>query len=1039
MDTSDPSQNSSAEKSTLKVHLPNSGFNVVRYGDSIDIKGIILTVTERLSTGNGHYNGCFALRLTQLDSKESYWLHKDLTMQQVSEKYIKQFPDDAEWRYDLRIRYPPPKLTDLYEKDKATLSFYYQQIRSDYYLELHKNIDQEVALQLSYLEIRKYLKDISTGLDKKSTLEYLVREIGLQKFIPQSLQDKIKPKILKKHIQSQFKKAGNITELDCMLKFLELLKLHTNFDQEHFQVDYGTSSSFTIPIELIVGPDIGIQALASRRIDFTHIRKLNIEECKESGKVALRLMLTSSNEILCFTCSNIVVAESLAELIDGYCRLHSEGKESVWILQENDGGNSVYQSDTKVLGMKTKFSGSGGILLAEDYAEIIEEGDYSVPAVRDYELNRGHIELGIILGKGQFGDVHKGTVTTKEGNVLPVAIKTCKSDADASTTDKFLEEAYIMQKFDHPHIIKLIGVCSDSPVWIVMELAKLGELRAYLQSKKPDLELETLLTFTFQLSTALSYLESKKYVHRDIAARNVLVSSETCVKLADFGLSRWMGSDQSYYRASKGKLPIKWMSPESINFRRFTTASDVWMFGVCIWEILMLGVKPFQGVKNNDVIGKIENGERLPLPENCPPRLYSLMSQCWSYEPTKRPSFKDIKEILQEILLEERSSQQNTMRRETRRMAAMSWGSSDDVSPPPKPLRHQETSSLVTTNSTNLVPQTYIVAQNPEVLAHLMRENENRGITPAMYTIPASPSQYVIRRSELAHGNPVNEQVLEQKLRQQQMESSEDSRWLAESEVNLEKRLSRLPPESLSIESATITHSLHRLNGSEIDSSAPANETSSSRTASIENSTESLNRSKSSSPVLSSSRLNSLERHVEKKESLTVDRGKDKVYKCTTEVVKAIMLLSQGVQQSQSEQYLDLVKNVGLELRQLLTSVDEIVVNFPSHMLREVEMAHQVLSKDMSDLVGAMKLAQQYSKTTLDAEYRKGMLSTAHVLAMDSKNLLDVIDNLRLHHRQEAEKSANSNEELGDKNAVFSDVDSVLVQSEFTSESNSST
>lgn len=136
-----------------------------------------------------------------------------------------------------------------------------------------------------------------------------------------------------------------------------------------------------------------------------------------------------------------------------------------------------------------------------------------------------------------------------------------------------------MQKFDHPHIIKLIGVCSDSPMWIIMELAKLGELRAYLQSRKPQLELETLLTFAFQLSTALSYLESKKYVHRDIAARNVLVSSETSVKLADFGLSRWMGQDQSYYRASKGKLPIKWMSPESINFRRFTTASDVWMFG----------------------------------------------------------------------------------------------------------------------------------------------------------------------------------------------------------------------------------------------------------------------------------------------------------------------------------------------------------------------------------------------------------------------------------------------------------------------------
>lgn len=128
----------------------------------------------------------------------------------------------------------------------------------------------------------------------------------------------------------------------------------------------------------------------------------------------------------------------------------------------------------------------------------------------------------------------------------------------------------------------------------------------------------------------------------------MLVSSHHCVKLADFGLSRWV-QDQSYYKASKGKLPIKWMSPESINFRRFTPASDVWMFGVCMWEVLMMGVKPFQGIKNNDVIGKIENGERLALPPKCPPRLYSLMSQCWSFEPSKRPTFKDIKEVLKYV------------------------------------------------------------------------------------------------------------------------------------------------------------------------------------------------------------------------------------------------------------------------------------------------------------------------------------------------------------------------------------------------------
>lgn len=135
-----------------------------------------------------------------------------------------------------------------------------------------------------------------------------------------------------------------------------------------------------------------------------------------------------------------------------------------------------------------------------------------------------------------------------------------------------------MQQFDHQHIIKLLGICSTSPIWIVMEWAKLGELRAYLQNNRHTLNTHTLLTFAYQLSTALSYLESKGFVHRDIAARNVLVSEKDCVKLADFGLSRWL-EESNYYKASKGKLPIKWMAPESINFRRFTTASDVWMFG----------------------------------------------------------------------------------------------------------------------------------------------------------------------------------------------------------------------------------------------------------------------------------------------------------------------------------------------------------------------------------------------------------------------------------------------------------------------------
>lgn len=149
----------------------------------------------------------------------------------------------------------------------------------------------------------------------------------------------------------------------------------------------------------------------------------------------------------------------------------------------------------------------------------------------------------------------------------------------------------------------------------------------------------------------------------DIAARNVLVSNHESVKLADFGLSRQLTLDNSYYKgrpwgkgdendcccclASKGKLPIKWMAPESINFRRFTHLSDVWMFAVCMWEILTMGKKPFQGIANADVIDQIENGVRLPLPgAYCPKRLFELLQDCWAYEPTNRPTFQRIESCL---------------------------------------------------------------------------------------------------------------------------------------------------------------------------------------------------------------------------------------------------------------------------------------------------------------------------------------------------------------------------------------------------------
>ncbi|XP_020291296.1 focal adhesion kinase 1 isoform X2 [Pseudomyrmex gracilis] len=730
------------DKATLKVHLPNGGFNVVKFGDAIDVKGIISLVTSRLAVGTRHYRNLYAMRLHHPGSGESYWLHQDTTMYQVQEKYERKHPH-CEWRYELRVRYLPQNLNDLYEKDKVTFYYYYDQVRNDYLQANHSALDQEVAVQLCCLEIRYFFKDMpQIALDKKSNLEYLEREVGLHKFLPRSVLNGMKPKALRKLIQQHFKKVAALTELECMFKFFDLLRAYYRFDQERFICALG--SSWSIPVELVIGPDLGISYMAhrvgtvpTRMAEFSQIQSIQtlVSDCKEHAKACIKLRVAGAAETLSITCSSLDQAESLADLIDGYCRLVTGSNTSLWNRKDaqppkyrQDGAGSPERGE--------KNAGKTGTILSEDYAEIVdEEGDYSTPATRDYEIVRNQVELGEIIGEGQFGNVHKGSYKGRDGQTIAVAVKTCKVDADLATAEKFLEEAYIMQQFEHPHIIRLIGVCSEAPIWLVMELARLGEMRAYLQSNKHRLDLATLLLYTFQLSTALSYLESKKFVHRDIAARNVLVSSHTCVKLADFGLSRWV-EDQSYYTASKCKLPIKWMAPESINFRRFTTSSDVWMFGVCMWEILMLGVKPFQGVKNNEVIRKLENGERLALPNHCPPRLYSLMSLCWSYEPSKRPTFKEIRETLHEILLEEKHQQQETMRRENRRVQAMSWGT-DDV-PPPKPSRQPQNTTEQSLLSAAPV-STYIVAQSPEVLAQLLKDNQARGVCPSVYTTPASP------------------------------------------------------------------------------------------------------------------------------------------------------------------------------------------------------------------------------------------------------------------------------------------------------------
>ncbi|EDL29416.1 PTK2 protein tyrosine kinase 2, isoform CRA_b, partial [Mus musculus] len=669
---------------------PTTWASIIRHGDATDVRGIIQKIVDSHKV---KHVACYGFRLSHLRSEEVHWLHVDMGVSSVREKYELAHPPE-EWKYELRIRYLPKGFLNQFTEDKPTLNFFYQQVKSDYMQEIADQVDQEIALKLGCLEIRRsYWEMRGNALEKKSNYEVLEKDVGLKRFFPKSLLDSVKAKTLRKLIQQTFRQFANLNREESILKFFEILSPVYRFDKECFKCALG--SSWIISVELAIGPEEGISYLTDKGCNPTHLADFNqVQTIQYSNsedkdrKGMLQLKIAGAPEPLTVTAPSLTIAENMADLIDGYCRLVNGATQSFIIRPQKEGERALPSipklANSEKQGMRTH---AVSVSETDDYAEIIDEEDtYTMPSTRDYEIQRERIELGRCIGEGQFGDVHQGVYLSPENPALAVAIKTCKNCTSDSVREKFLQEALTMRQFDHPHIVKLIGVITENPVWIIMELCTLGELRSFLQVRKYSLDLASLILYAYQLSTALAYLESKRFVHRDIAARNVLVSSNDCVKLGDFGLSRYM-EDSTYYKASKGKLPIKWMAPESINFRRFTSASDVWMFGVCMWEILMHGVKPFQGVKNNDVIGRIENGERLPMPPNCPPTLYSLMTKCWAYDPSRRPRFTELKAQLSTILEEEKVQQEERMRMESRRQATVSWDSGGSDEAPPKPSR----------------------------------------------------------------------------------------------------------------------------------------------------------------------------------------------------------------------------------------------------------------------------------------------------------------------------------------------------------------
>ncbi|XP_071222874.1 protein-tyrosine kinase 2-beta isoform X1 [Salvelinus alpinus] len=919
-------------------------FKLVRCHEGMTVRNIITAVLSSGCVGPDiQHSLCYGLLLKHLKSAEVHWLHPGLTVSELQLRYEQQHLE-AEWRYDLRIRYIPADFIEKFKEDRTTLLYFYQQVRSDYMQHYASKVSDGMALQLGCLEIRRFYKDMNpNGLEKKSNYELLEKDVGLGLFFPKEMTDTMKSKALRKMIQQTFQRYSCLKEEECVVKFFTTLADCYDYIQESFTCQL--VQGWSLAVDLVIGPE-GIRQRTDKNsvpvclASFSQVRSIRCSQ-QNDGQALLTVDIQGAKQPLSVTTDCLATAENMADLIDGYCRLGTSSDTSLIIRTNKERDSNFALPAIPTGGSKDVPRKSVNNRQGSDiYAEISEEKPDS--GCR-YSLSRDEIYLGRILGEGFFGEVHDGVYKSPTGERVRVAVKTCK-DCSADVKEKFMSEAVLMKTLDHPHIVRLIGVIEVDPVWIVMELYEYGELGTYLVEQQRSLTSVTLVLYSLQVCKALAYLEGLNMVHRDIAVRNVLVASADCVKLGDFGLSRYV-EEEEYYKASLSRLPIKWMAPESINFRRFTTASDVWMFGVCVWEVMSLGQQPFFWLENGEVINQLEGGVRLPKPSLCPPTLYTLLTHTWSYDPHTRPSFTELVCKLSDIHRMEKEQEGERMRQRARSMTPYD---SKTTEPPPKPSRKPGFQSNTLRPGMRIQLPGSLCASSP-VLASPPRACD---VTTAY---PMSP-----RRCSV--GEPCGEgdarsvwerERVEDTLRRQREDMLTDSRWLEQEEKHLD-------PVQVQQEFRTAMHE-----------EEPADEA-----------TPPDKPPKASAPQPTA--------------TAELDRTDDQVYVGVMAMVRDVVQLKNDVNTLPPSEYPNAVKAVGLTLRSLIRSVDDVLPSLHSSARTEIEGTERLLNKDLGELIAKMRLVQQNSVTSLKGECQRQMLGVAHTLALDSKNLLDAVDQARI-------------------------------------------
>ncbi|XP_027578671.1 ephrin type-A receptor 6 isoform X5 [Pipra filicauda] len=452
---------------------------------------------------------------------------------------------------------------------------------------------------------------------------------------------------------------------------IRFIPRHTGLTNSSVTVlDFVAHVNYTFEIEATNG----VSELSFSPKQFTAITVTTDQDASDMAAEQGQILVIATAAVGGFT---LLVILTLFFLITGRCQWYIKAK----MKSEEKRRAHLQNGHLRFPGLKT----------------YIDPDTYEDPslAVHEFakEIDPSRIRIERVIGAGEFGEVCSGRLKTPGKREIPVAIKTLKGGYMDRQRRDFLREASIMGQFDHPNIIRLEGVVtkrsfptigvkslsrflragflnsilashpvsgggslppsisSGRPVMIVVEYMENGSLDSFLRKHDGHFTVIQLVGMLRGIASGMKYLSDMGYVHRDLAARNILVNSNLMCKVSDFGLSRVLEDDpEAAYTTSGGKIPIRWTAPEAIAYRKFSSASDAWSYGIVMWEVMSYGERPYWEMSNQDVILSIEEGYRLPAPMGCPASLHQLMLHCWQKERNHRPKFSDIVSFLDKLI-----------------------------------------------------------------------------------------------------------------------------------------------------------------------------------------------------------------------------------------------------------------------------------------------------------------------------------------------------------------------------------------------------